>query len=194
MVRKSTHKERTHARILDEAARAMRLFGSDGISVAKLMKRAGLTHGGFYAHFASRDDLVTHAVGRMFQDSRVMVDTSLSASDAAKGVSQLIDAYLSEEVRRSPDLGCPLPGLAGEAPRMPSAARARFNQGIQYFQRTLATAFEALGKPESMALASSVLAEMVGAMSLARAASDKEAGNEILRSSRRHLKKRLSLT
>ena len=83
-----TQKDRTHARILDEAASAMRLYGADGISVAKLMKRAGLTHGGFYAHFASRDALVAEAVERMLQDNRSLVETSLSSRDAAKGKSR----------------------------------------------------------------------------------------------------------
>jgi len=187
-----THKERTHARILDEAASAMRLYGADGISVAKLMKRAGLTHGGFYAHFASRDALVADAVERMLQDNRSLVETSLSTRDAAKGVSALIDAYLSERVKNAPERACPFPALAGEAVRMPAAARARFNEGVAHFQRMLAAAFEALGKGEPQALASSVLAEMVGAMALARAASDED-GNDILASSRRLLMERLGL-
>ncbi len=189
-----THKERTHARILEEAASAMRLHGADGISVAGLMKRAGLTHGGFYAHFASRDALVLDAVDRMLLDSRSLVEASLGGRDAADGLAALIDAYLSERVRNAPERGCPLPGLTGEAPRMPAAARARFNEGVEHFQRTLATAFVALAKPEPDVLARSVLAEMVGAMSLARAASDEAASNEILRSSRQLLKERLGLT
>ena len=67
---------------------------------------------------------------------------------AWRNQAALIDAYLSERVRNAPERGCPLPGLTGEAPRMPAAARARFNEGVEHFQRTLATAFEALAKPE----------------------------------------------
>lgn len=188
-----THKERTHARILDEAAAAMRLDGPDGISVAALMKRAGLTHGGFYAHFPSRDALVTEAIERMFQDSRRILDDRLTQREAAEGVAGLIDWYLSEAIRSAPDQGCPLPALSGGAARMPEAARGRFNQGVAYFQRALATAFDALGLPEPEMTARSVLAELVGAMALARAASDEAAGNEILRSSRQLLKTRLGL-
>ncbi|HZV09332.1 MAG TPA: TetR/AcrR family transcriptional regulator, partial [Novosphingobium sp.] len=69
MADKSAHKARVRDRILDEAAAALRSGGTDGLSVANLMKRAGLTHGGFYAHFENRDDLVAHAVDRMFKDS-----------------------------------------------------------------------------------------------------------------------------
>jgi TetR/AcrR family transcriptional repressor of nem operon len=187
-----THKDRTHARILDEAASAMRLHGADGISVAKLMKRAGLTHGGFYAHFASRDVLVADAVERMLQDNRSLVEGCLNTREAAKGVCALIDAYLSERVKNAPERACPFPALAGEAVRMPAPARARFNEGVALFRRMLASTFEALGKHEPQALASSVLAEMVGAMALARAASDEE-GKDILASSRRLLKERLEL-
>lgn len=192
--RSLTHKQRTHTRILDEAASAMRLRGSEGISVAKLMERAGLTHGGFYAHFESREDLVAHALDRMFQDSRAILDNNLGpGTTPAKGVSGLIDAYLSDRVCRSPERGCPLSTLISEAPRMPTMARKRFNRGISVFIRTLTDAFEALGKPQPANLASSVLAEMTGAMSLARATDDEEVAKKILESSRRSLKERLGL-
>ena len=171
----------------------MRLRGSEGISVAKLMERAGLTHGGFYAHFESRDDLVAHALGRMFQDSRAILDDNLGSRVTAKGISGLIDAYLSDRICRSPESGCPLPTLISEAPRMPTMARKRFNGGINFYIRTLTNAFEALGKPQPEILASSVVAEMIGAMSLARATSDENAANKILESSRRSLKERLGL-
>src|SRR4051812_16395608 len=88
MADKSAHKERTRDRILDEAAQALRMHGTEGVSVAALMKRAGLTHGGFYAHFASRDDLVAHAVDRMFQDSAGQA--FLSDDPGADGLEALI--------------------------------------------------------------------------------------------------------
>lgn len=193
MAETGTHKARTHARILDEAAAAMRLHGSGGISVAGLMQRAGLTHGGFYAHFKSRDELVAHAIDRMFEDCRGLVDRNLGMHDPARGLAGLIDSYLSDFIRSRPELGCPLPGLTAEVPRMPAAARARFNQGVARFEEALADALAALGKPEPASLARSVLAEMVGAMSLARAAADEASGSDILRSSRRSLKGRLGL-
>lgn len=190
----TTPKERTRARILDEAAKAMREHGSDGIGVAALMKRAGLTHGGFYAHFTDRDDLVAHAVDRMFQDSGALLDHHLSRSDAARGLAALIDYYLSDEARRRTDGGCPLPGLSGESARMPPAARERFGRGIEGFRSALADALAAVGAAEPTKLASSVLAEMVGAMSLARALDDDEAAGAVLEASREQLKQRLGLS
>ena len=187
-----TTKERTRARILDEAAKAMREHGSDGIGVAALMKRAGLTHGGFYAHFENRDDLVAHAVDRMFRDSSAMLSHHLGHAEAAHGLSSLIDYYLSEDARRRTDRGCPLPNLAGEAARMPQAARRRFAAGIAAFQAALANSLAAMGSPEPSTLAASVLAEMVGAMSLARGLDD-DAAKVSLEASKTRLKLRIGL-
>ena len=98
-----THKERTHARILEEAASAMRLHGADGISVAGLMKRAGLTHGGFYAHFASRDALVLDAVDRMLLDSRSLVEASLGGlTTDVKVVREILQRLEASQNRRPP--------------------------------------------------------------------------------------------
>jgi TetR/AcrR family transcriptional repressor of nem operon len=188
-----SHKERTRARILEEAASAMRESGPDGISVAALMKRAGLTHGGFYAHFASRDDLVAHAIDRMFEDSKAMLVRNLSSNAPADGLSKLIDHYLSDRARLAPDKTCPIPSLAGEAPRLPEAARGRFAAGIQRFQAAIADSLLALGHEEPEALAASVLAEMVGAMSLARSVDDEAAAQAMLAASRQRLKERLGL-
>ncbi|NKJ42282.1 TetR/AcrR family transcriptional regulator [Novosphingobium sp. SG720] len=187
-----TPKERTRARILDEAAKAMREKGADGIGVAALMKRAGLTHGGFYAHFENRDDLVAHAVDRMFGDSDAMVRRYLTGNEPARGMSLLIDYYLSEEARRRTDVGCPIPSLGGESSRMPEAARQRFAQGIAAFRAALAKALAGLGAPEPDVLAASVLAEMVGAMTLARTLDD-ETASIALRASREQLKRRIGL-
>jgi TetR/AcrR family transcriptional repressor of nem operon len=188
-----THKERTRARILDEAAQALRAGGTEGVSVAALMKRAGLTHGGFYAHFASRDDLVAHAVGRMFEDSGAMLERYLGDDPKGPELAALIDAYLSETALHLAERGCPLPALAGEAPRMPAAARARFERGVEAFRARLARALEGAGCADAEALAGSVLAEMVGAMTLARAGSDEPAALALLAASRRNLKDRLGL-
>jgi TetR/AcrR family transcriptional repressor of nem operon len=156
------------------------------------MKRAGLTHGGFYAHFKDRDDLVAHAVDRMFRDSSAMLTQHLGHGGAAAGLSSLIDYYLSETARKRIDGGCPLPSLAGEASRMPDAARDRFAVGIAGFQSALAHSLDTLGLPEPMKLAASVLAEMVGAMSLARALDD-ETAKASLEASRARLKHRIGL-
>jgi TetR/AcrR family transcriptional repressor of nem operon len=192
MADKSAHKERTKARILDEAAQALRARGTEGVSVAALMKRAGLTHGGFYAHFSSRDDLVAHAVGRMFQDSARMLDHFLAEPDA-DGLKGLIDHYLSEQALDAPERNCPLPALSGEVPRMPPAARQRFEIGTDAFRMAIVRALRAMGRDDAEPLGASVLAELVGAMALARSNSDRATALKLLASSRDSLKARLDL-
>ena len=86
-----THKERTRQRILDEAAAIMRVVGTEGIGVAALMKRVGLTHGGFYAHFASRDDLVSNVIDRMFIETKQRLNGLSTLSEGADRLSFLID-------------------------------------------------------------------------------------------------------
>jgi len=190
---KLSHKEKTRIRILDEAASAIQVNGSERIGVADVMKRAGLTHGGFYAHFSSRDDLVAHAIDRMFRHSDAMIRGHRDGADPGESLVMLVDYYLSDEVRKTTDHVCPLPGLAGEARHMPHAARDRFNRGVQDFRTAIAAVLRALGKEEPEMLAISVLAEMVGAMALARAAHDDRQGSEILQASRLSLRQRLGL-
>jgi TetR/AcrR family transcriptional repressor of nem operon len=171
----------------------MRESGPEGISVAALMKRAGLTHGGFYAHFESRDDLVAHAIDRMFQDSKMIQTLKLSADDPAVGLANLIDSYLSDRARLAPATNCALPALAGEASRLPAPARERFALGIQRFQQAIGESLAAIGKAEPEPLAASVLAELVGAMSLARSMDDDAQASTMLAASRQRLKERLGI-
>ncbi|MEK7456329.1 MAG: TetR/AcrR family transcriptional regulator [Pseudomonadota bacterium] len=191
MADKSAHKAKIRARILDEAAGAIRVQGVQGVSVADLMKRAGLTHGGFYAYFSSRDDLVAQAVDRMFEDNRAMLSRFLENS--APDLGGLIDYYLSDGAYHMIERACPIPPLAGEVSRMPGAVRDRFEQGISRFRDALAGAFEILGYPQSEALASSVLAELVGSVTLARSMAQETAALAYLEASRLRLKARLGL-
>lgn len=195
MADKSAHKAKVRARILDEAARALRSSGTEGLSVANLMQRAGLTHGGFYAHFQNRDDLVVHAVDRMFEDSVKLWTKHLSGDAKAPDPAALVDAYLSEGAMRRHDRGCPLPWLSGEVQRMPPAAQARFQTGIADMRAAITRALEAAGRaPDAAeAVAASVVAEMVGAMTLARAMGEGEDAVAMLAVSREAIKQRLAL-
>jgi TetR/AcrR family transcriptional repressor of nem operon len=188
-----THKERTRARILDEAAQAMREHGHAGIGVASLMKRAGLTHGGFYAHFSDRNDLVAAAIDRMFEDSASMLARHLEQDDARGGLASLIDYYLSDSHRERVAKGCPIAALGSEAGRLPSAARERFEAGLERFQAAISKALRNLGFSDPDEQASSTVAEMVGALMLARATRDARTAGLMLAHSRERLKQRLGL-
>ena len=193
MADKSAHKARVRARIIDEAAIALRTCGTDSLSVANLMKRAGLTHGGFYAHFESREDLVVHAIDRMFDDSIRLIDRHLAAGAGLPELGALVDAYLSPAAMLRHDRGCPLPWLAGEVPRLPAAAQTRFRVGIDRMRSAIAGVLRANGEDEGKAeaLAASAAAEMVGAMALARALVETDAALAMLAAARQAIRHRL---
>jgi len=193
MAEAGTHKDRTRARILDEAAKALREHGHDGIGVAALMKRAGLTHGGFYAHFKNRDDLVAAAVERMFLDSKAMLSRYLDNQSPRDGLIALIDYYLSEGHRDRIAKGCPIAALSSEAVRFPPAAKEQFEGGLNSFRQAIAEALRRTSVSSPDELASSAVAEMVGALSLARTMPTGKS-SKFLDQSREELKRRLQLT
>src|SRR5580692_7828040 len=103
----SEHKERTRGRVLKEAAKAIRAEGPHRIGVAGIMANAGLTHGGFYAHFASKDDLVVAAIGQMFDEGAERVERETAGRSPAEGLAAYIDFYLSKDHRDARTTGCP---------------------------------------------------------------------------------------
>ncbi len=194
MSEKLSHKERTRARILDESAKAMREHGFDGIGVAALMKRAGLTHGGFYAHFESRDDLVAHTIDRLFEDNRTSLVRHLEQPDLKAGLAAYIDDYLSEERINWRARGCALTSLMSEVIRLPPAARTAFAAGIERFRNRLRDVLVALGHERAEEEATSALSEMVGAATAARAFGEGEIASAFLQTSRQQIKQRLGLS
>src|SRR3954468_1123344 len=114
-----TRKQLTHDRIVETAARALRGSGFYGVGVADVMRQAGLTHGGFYAHFPSRDVLLAEALDRARQDSQARLKRSIAKGEA-RGLSpfrSLVESYLSERHLKEPESGCPVAALASEMPR-----------------------------------------------------------------------------
>ncbi len=187
------HKARTRAKVLSEAAAAIRAAGPDGVAVAGLMAKVGLTHGGFYAHFKSKDALVAEAIGQMFEEGRRMFRSRSEGRTPAEGLARYIDWYLSEAHRDATDRGCPLPRLSGEVARLPLPARTAFAAGAAALSALIAEALETMGRQEPALLAKSVVSEMVGALSLARAEPDPDQSSHILAASRAGLKARLGL-
>ncbi len=187
------HKAKTRERILSEAACAIREQGPHQLAVAGLMARAGLTHGGFYAHFPSRDALLAAAIRQTFDEVAFRLPAELLSQDPASALKTYFEHYLSRSHRDAPATGCPLPILSADVPRLPQEAKIAFSEGVNQMTDRLATALSALGHDEPWQLAASILAEMVGALSLARATDDLDQSEQILKSSRRALKQRAGL-
>jgi TetR/AcrR family transcriptional repressor of nem operon len=189
----SEHRQRTRERIVREAAVAIRKHGPDRIGIAGLMAKAGLTHGGFYAHFKSKDELVAEAISHMFDDRYAVFRKSMEDVEPAQGLAAYIDRYLTVRHRDQPQKGCPLPSLSGDLARMPAAARKRFEEGTRRLTDSIADALRAMKRPHPDALAASVLSEMVGAMAIARAVSNNERSEQILQATRDSIKARIGL-
>lgn len=175
-----SHKSETRARVLKEAAREIRAKGAEGIAVAGVMKRAGLTHGGFYAHFGSRDDLIAEAIGAMFSDSAGRFEGLVAGREPSDALAAYIDFYLSREHRDKRDRGCPLAALSSEADRLAPSSRARFGAGVQSLTAKITTLLASNGIEDSSA-ASTLLATLVGALTLARSVDDPAQSDAILR-------------
>jgi len=181
-----SRKELTHERIVDTAARALRRGGFDGVGVADVMKEAGLTHGGFYAHFASRDALLIEALQRAGQDGTTRIAHAITRLQA-KGLSPfaaLVNSYLSDHHLGGTELGCPVAALCADMPRQSEAVRQASAQRVQNMIRWVA---HALPDGTDPALAASVTSTLVGALQMARAAGDEQAGKAILTATRQHL-------
>jgi TetR/AcrR family transcriptional regulator, transcriptional repressor for nem operon len=186
------HKQRTRQKVLREAANAIRAEGPDRIGVAALMAKAGLTHGGFYAHFESKDDLVAQAVTQMFDDRYRNYFEKLEGLPPPERLERFIDGYLSARHRDGPERGCPIPTLSGELARMPALARQRFAEGSDRMEKAIEAILKDVGVESPRDMASSIIAEMVGTIAIARVLGDTTKSNRMLKASRDAIKARIA--
>lgn len=190
---KQQKKAESRERILKEAAAAVRLEGADRVSVSTIMSRAGMTVGGFYAHFASKDELLVMAVRYMFDDRYHTFLEHLGDPDAGRTLSRFIDTYLSMGHRDALERGCPIPALAGEISRLAPQVRAEFTKGIETLETAVCGLLSRLGHKDAADLGESVIAEMTGALSLVRAQPDVAKAERMLYSSRSQVRHRVNL-
>lgn len=187
------HKQRTHQKIVSEAAKAIRQEGPDNVGIANLMSRLGLTQGGFYAHFKSKDMLIAEVVTHIFDERKKAFVKLMKDVEPVKGLTSFIDFYLSVEHCNNREKGCPVVALNSDVARMPAVVKKHFEAGMQGLTKSLADVLEQLNHPQPMALATSALSEMVGAMSVARTVTNAELSAQVLEISRESIKKRLGL-
>jgi TetR/AcrR family transcriptional repressor of nem operon len=187
-----THKEETRKKVVSAAAAAVRAKGPDGVAVAEVMAQAGLTHGGFYAHFPSKEALVAAAVDEAFRQSRERFMRMTDGLPPAEAFAAFVDFYVTPEHRANPERGCPIAVLSSELPRQGQAVREAYERGVQGLIGRLASWLPGGGQ-EPRRLAGSLLAEMAGAVSLSRAIADDEDAERLLADARLNIKTRAGI-
>ncbi|MCC2974922.1 TetR/AcrR family transcriptional regulator [Massilia sp. IC2-476] len=186
MSAKSSKREQSHHRIVEAASRAVRRHGYAGVGVAEVMKEAGLTHGGFYAHFDSRDALLVEAIEHAGAISSAVLDERVAERTRETGnpLQALIELYLSDEHLAYPEHGCVVGALAGEMPRQEEAVRLASTQRVDRLVRRVAAALPESADP---ALPGVIAGALVGNLQLARVHGDNADGRAALASARQLL-------
>jgi TetR/AcrR family transcriptional regulator, transcriptional repressor for nem operon len=174
-------KARSHERIVDIAAARIREAGTAAPSVTEIMQAAGLTHGGFYKHFESRDDLIAEAVDRTFADSQQATAAVIDGADDP--LAAFVDWYVSAEHRDNPGSGCGVVALGGEVARADPRVRAAYTDQVK---RYLAQLEELLSGDDGEAdpvirrQARVTLSTLIGAVLVARAVDDPALSDAII--------------
>jgi TetR/AcrR family transcriptional regulator, transcriptional repressor for nem operon len=180
-------KANTHARLVAAAASRFKERGVDGISLSDLMKDLKLTHGGFYKHFASRDDLVTEALELALNESGQAMRDRLIDGDTPS-IAGFVDFYLDEAHRDGRAAGCAVAALAGDVPRKGAEVQAQFRKQIEKNLETLSGVLRQEGSDDAArSKALLVLSTLYGALIMARAVGDSSLSREVLRTVRRHV-------
>jgi TetR/AcrR family transcriptional repressor of nem operon len=177
----------TRDRIVEVASALFRAKGFGGVGVADIMKGAELTHGGFYGHFGSKDDLAVEASRRALAASATRWER-IVAEARDKPYPALIENYLSARHCNDPASGCALSALGTDAARGNASLRAAFAEGLQRLVDILTDALPGFSKPAKRRKAIAAMATMVGAVTLARAVNDPVLSEEILDAARQELR------
>src|SRR5882757_10768663 len=125
-----SHKQETRRKVVQAAAQAIRAKGPDGVGVAEIMAEAGLTHGGFYAHFPNKEALVAAAIEEAFGQSRRRFARMTEGMSSNEALEAFVDAYVSADHRNNPQRGCPISTLTNDLPRQGPLVRGAFDAGV----------------------------------------------------------------
>lgn len=167
-----SRKEETHERIVEVAARAIRRTGYSGTGVADIMKEAGLTHGGFYAHFDSRDALLAEAADRAGAESVASAARVAASAPPGLALQAMMQAYLSPEHLAAIETGCPVSALGSEMPRQAPAVRRVATIHIKEMIDLFARQLPDWGQPQAHEQAMALVCGLIGTAMVARAVDD----------------------
>ncbi|MFJ1258905.1 TetR/AcrR family transcriptional regulator [Cupriavidus sp. CuC1] len=171
------HKEETRGKIIAAAAAAFRKHGVNGVGVAQLMKAAKLTHGGFYAHFESKDALIADALDAGFDQTMSQLEAAAAAVPVRQRKQAVMDVYVTRKHRDHPEAGCAIAALGSDVSRLDADTKRRFEARIDALIELIAGEG---GNEAARASAIRMLATMVGGMVLARAVRSEAMSLELL--------------
>jgi TetR/AcrR family transcriptional regulator, transcriptional repressor for nem operon len=184
--RTGSKKAQTRERILRAAAGAIRKHGYEGVGVADVMREAGLTHGGFYAHFASRDALLAQAAEQAGVESIESLSRAVARAKPGDELMALVDSYLADRHAEAPEqgLGCALAAAGSDVPRQNDDVRRAVGRRVKELIGLVERQFPAWGTSAAHEKAMAIVASMVGALLLARAVGDPELSQSIRQAAR----------
>lgn len=182
----SSRKEITHNRIVETAARAIRRSGYDGTGVADIMKEAGLTHGGFYAHFSSRDAMLAEAADLAGAETIAIAERIFENVPENHALQALMNAYLSHEHMENIESGCAFAALGSEMPRQVPEVRKASTLRIKEMVKLIEDKLTQQGKENPRESALAMISTMVGTLLLARAVDDQELSEDFREAALKH--------
>ncbi len=183
----SEHKTKTHNRIVRNASRQLRAKGLNGSAVNTLMKASGLTHGGFYRHFGSRDELTAEAVEASVQELGDRLIAAAKNARPGEGWKAMVRSYLSLERCDHMDEGCPIAALAPDIARTRPAVKRRSSAAILKFRQEILPFMPGKNAEEKATNFLAIISSMVGAIAIARTMPDATVRQGILKRVRDHL-------
>ena len=180
----SEHKAQSHDKILSVAARSFREHGGDTSGIGTVMKKVGLTKGGFYRHFKSKDDLFVEAVARAFDEMGSGMVEAAKAAPEGQGLRAMIERYLSVRHADSPGAGCVLSALGPELARKPLSVRRRVETALDAYRERLLPFVPAETREEKLAKCRLLFSSMLGVLVMARITPDPQKREERLEEAR----------
>ncbi|KWR91868.1 TetR family transcriptional regulator [Cupriavidus sp. IDO] len=169
-------KAETHRHIVKAASTQFRKHGVNGIGVAQLMKSAGMTHGGFYAHFESKDALIAEAIDAAFDQTMDFLEEATAAAPPRQRKEAIVHAYVSKKHRDNPGAGCAIAALGTDVSRLDAKTRRRFEARVNSLIELIAGGEDEASRKDAVV----TLAAMVGGIVLARAVRSEALSAEIM--------------